>query len=269
MRRILAVVALAAIVLVGCGDDDPEGADGGGDAAPSEGTTGSTEPATEPFAFEVTSVDFGYELATAEVPAGPVEVTQVNEGDEAHQVTFLRLDDGQTPDQLLQTITEEGDGALDPSVWSGGPNSVLPGETNSALVSLDAGEYVAYCFIPQHAQQGMIEPFTVTGESSGPASADASETIALRDFEFDVPDGFTGQGTVEVVNEGAQGHELTIVRAEDQAPAGGLTTIAPGATGYVDLALPPDEYRLICFVQDPGSGRLHADLGMTEDLTIT
>lgn len=268
MRRILVVLTLGAIVLVGCGDDDPEAAAvGTGSSTEAGGTTEPTQP--EPFDFEVTSVDFGYELATTDVPAGPVAVTQVNEGDQAHQVTFLRLDDGQTPDELLQLITEEGDGALDPSVWAGGPNSVLPGETNSALVSLDAGAYVAYCFIPEHAQQGMIEPFSVTGDPSGPVTAEPSETVSLRDFEFDVPDGFTGQGTVEVVNEGEQGHELTIVRAEDQAPAGGLTTIAPGETGYVDLALPPDDYRLICFVQDPGSGRLHADLGMTEDLTIT
>jgi uncharacterized cupredoxin-like copper-binding protein len=269
MRRILAVVALLAIVLVGCGDDtnDTPGGEAASDTSASAPAT--TEAAPEPFAFDVTSVDFGYELPTAEVPAGPMLVTQTNEGDEAHQVTFIRLEDGQTPDQLLDLITTEGDDALDPVNWAGGPNSIPPGETNTALVSLEGGEYVAYCFIPDHAQQGMIEPFTVSGDSVAPAVAEATETVGLEEFSFDLPDDFTGQGTIAVTNNGVQGHEMTIVQGEDQLPAGGVTVIAPGQTAYVDLALPPDDYTLLCFVLDPASGQLHGQLGMTEPFTIT
>jgi uncharacterized cupredoxin-like copper-binding protein len=267
MRRILAVLALVAIVLVGCGDDSNDSPSG--DAGSETPATDTTEAAAEPFAFDVTSVDFGYELAAAEVPAGPVEVTQTNEGDVEHQVTIIRLADGQTPDQLLDTITNEGDDALDPSAFAGGTNSIVPGETNDALLTLEAGEYVTYCFIPDHAQQGMIEPFTVTGEEATPAVVDATETVGLDNFEFDLPDGFTGQGTVEVTNNGDQAHEMTIVHADDQSGAGGLATIGPGRTGYVDLALEPGDDTLLCFITDPGSGQLHFQLGMTTDFTIT
>ena len=102
-----------------------------------------------------------------------------------------------------------------------------------------------------------------------PPVAESTETVTLDDFSFDVPDDFTGQGTVEVVNEGAQGHEMTIVQADDQAPAGGLTVIAPDQTAYVDLALEPGDYTLLCFVTDPESGQLHFQVGMTKDFTIT
>ena len=218
--------------------------------------------------FDVTSVDFGYELAATEVPAGPVQVNQTNEGNEDHQVTLIRLDDGMTPDELVTIIAEEGDGALDPSIFAGGPNSVVPGESNTALVELAAGDYVAYCFLPNHAAQGMVEPFSVTGETpTGVVTPTPASTVGLSNFAFDVPGDFDGEGTVEVVNEGDQAHELTIVTA-DQTSAGGLTTIAPGATGYVDLALPPGDYRFVCFVTDPDSGQIHLQLGMDQAVTV-
>jgi uncharacterized cupredoxin-like copper-binding protein len=262
------VVVLLTVVLVGCGDDtdDPPPA-----AAESEDTS-STETtlagATEPFAFDVTSVDFGYELATSEVPAGPVQVTQVNAGEEEHQVTLMRLDGGMTPDELATIIAEEGDDALDPSIFAGGPNNIPPGESNTALVELTAGDHVAYCFLPDHARQGMIEPFTVTdgGEVSPPAVEPAA-TIALDDFEFVVPQGFAGQGTIEVVNEGAQAHEWTILGAQ-AVGRGGLTAIAPGTTGYADVDLAPGQYTFVCFVLDPETQSPHVELGMTTAVTI-
>jgi uncharacterized cupredoxin-like copper-binding protein len=273
MRRIVMVVALLAFLVAGCGDDggsgDDVGADGTATTAPP--VTDASGDAAEPFEFDVTSVDFGYELATDEVPAGPVDVVQTNEGDYEHQVTLIRLDDGQTPDQLLDTITNDGDDALDPSVFAGGPNGIPAGETNAAQVNLTPGEYVAYCFIPQHAQQGMVEPFTVTGEAAEPAPVQADATVSLSDFQFDVPQDFTGQGTVAVTNQGDQPHEWTIVGGtpDAQVGAGGLTTIAPGETGYVDLDLAPGDYQFVCFVTDPESGQIHLQLGMQAEVTVS
>jgi plastocyanin len=247
------------------GGDAPDGA-GGTDQYEALATTG--EP-VEPFDWQVTSVDFRYELATAEVPAGPVEVIQTNEGEEDHQVTLIRLEDGQTPDDLLNTIATEGDDVLDPAAFAGGPNGVPSGETNSAVVNVTPGEYVAYCFLPEHAAQGMIEPFTVTGDAVEPAPMPSDEGVGLEDFQFNVPADFTGQGTVEVVNNGRQAHELTIVDTEAGAGAGGLTTIAPGSTGYIPLDLAPGTYQFVCFVTDPESGQIHAQLGMQQDVVVT
>jgi uncharacterized cupredoxin-like copper-binding protein len=265
------VLCLLAVVLVGCGDDGGDDADDlGADGATttSAADTDTSEPSAESFQFDVTSVDFGYELAADEVPAGTVDVVQTNEGEEEHQVTLIRLDEGQTPDQLRQVIADEGDDALDPSVFAGGTNSIPAGESNSAVVNLTPGEYVAYCFIPDHAAQGMVEPFTVTGETVEPVAQDADTTVGLENFAFDVPDDFSGQGTVEVTNNGDQPHELTILKA-DQTGAGGLATIAPGETGYIPIDLAPGDYTFVCFVTDPESGQIHLQLGMQANVTVT
>jgi len=269
MKRILAVLTLLALVLVGCGDGSND-TPGGADAATDTTATDTTEAAAEPAVFDVTSVDFGYELSTDEVPAGLVRVNQTNGGDEEHQVTLIRLDGGMTPDELVTTITEQGDGVLDPDIFAGGTNNVAPGEANTALVNLEAADYVTYCFLPDHAQQGMIEPFTVTGEAPAePVTVEATSTVGLHDFSFDVPEDFDGQGTVEVVNNGDQAHELTILDTEDQTGQGGLAVTAPGTTGNVDLNLAPGNYTFVCFVQDPESGDLHLQLGMEQSVTIT
>ena len=139
---------------------------------------------------------------------------------------------------------------------------------------IGAGDYVTYCFLPDHAQQGMIEPFTVTGETPAePVTVEAMSTVGLHDFGFDVPEDFDGQGTVEVVNNGDQAHELTILDADDQTGQGGLTTTAPGTTGYsdldLDLDLAPGDYTFVCFVTDPESGQIHLQLGMEQPVSIT
>lgn len=273
MRRILAVLALGAIVMVGCGDDSddtPEGAAGGDTTTTAADTTEvAADAPVEPAVLDVTSAEFGYELSTAEVSAGPVQVNQTNAGELEHQVTIIGLD-GMTPDELVTTIAEEGDDALDPAVFAGGPNTVGPGEANTALVQLEAGEYVAYCFLPDHAAQGMVEPFTVTGEAPAEVAApEAASTIELVNFGFEVPAIFDGRGTIEVVNNGDQAHELTILDADDQTGQGGLTTTGPGTTGYVDIDLAPGDYTFVCFVTDPASGQIHLQLGMEQPVTIT
>ena len=135
---------------------------------------------------------------------------------------------------------------------------------------IGAGDYVAYCFLPDHAQQGMVEPFTVTGEAAAEAvTVEAASTVAMRDFEFEVPDGWDGQGTVEVVNEGDQAHELTILGAETRW-AGGPDRDRTGDDGLrVDLDLAPGDYTFVCFVTDPESGQIHLQLGMEQEVTIT
>ena len=74
MRRILVGSRMLTMVLVGCGDDRATMSAPTGRrprmTPPSRSYT--TEAVAEPAEFDVTSVDFGYELATDEVPAGPV-----------------------------------------------------------------------------------------------------------------------------------------------------------------------------------------------------
>lgn len=120
--RILLPLAVPAVLLAGCA-----GGDGGdGDDA------GSGEAAVT-----FVAVDIDFAEAPASAPAGDVTVELVNEGDQQHNVTFEGVGDG-------------------PAVEAQG------GETATGSVTLEPGEYVAFCSVPGHREAGMET--TVTAE---------------------------------------------------------------------------------------------------------
>ena len=49
---------------------------------------------------------------------------------------------------------------------------------------------------------------------------------------------------------------------------GGLSTISPGVTGYIELNLTPGTYVAVCFVPDHDSGAPHIMLGMISVFTV-
>jgi hypothetical protein len=130
-------------------------------------------------------------------------------------------------------------------------------------------DYVMICFVDLHFTQGMYAPLTVTEPAAAePEPVEAEATVGVEDFSFDVPEGFDGQGTFEVTNTGDQPHEWTIADSESNG-VGGFTITAPGTTGYVDLDLPPGDYTFLCFVNDPETGQLHFQQGMSQPVTIS
>ena len=267
---LLALLALTLPLLAACGDDD----DGGGGVGDGDSTTTAEAAApAEPTELDVTSLDYAYELGAESVPAGLVTVNQTNEGDENHQVTLIRLEGDQTADQLADAIAADGDHATDDGNYAGGPNAIAPGGTNSATSELEAGQYAMICFIPaedgeSHFVKGMVGDLEVT-EADGPEAEapDAAESVTLEDFSFGLPDGFTGEGLVEVTNNGEQAHEMTVLQGD--ATVGGLAAIAPGQTAWVELGLEPDDYQFTCFVSDIDTGEPHFALGMQTDLTVS
>ena len=273
-HRFLALALTSALLLLtaaACSSDDDSGDETSSATTAAEETT--TTAAAEPASVEVTSSDFAYALDTETVPAGLVSVTQRNEGEEAHQVTLIKLDDGQTADQLATALTEQGESAAAPEAYSGGPNSTAPGDDDTATLDLAEGDYALICFIPSadgesHFQKGMVGQLTVGPAEGPPAAPPVTEgTIHMADFTYTLPDDFTGQGTYEVVNDGPQVHEITISTATDNGD-GGLAAIAPGATAYVELDLAPAEYSFICFVGDEETGAPHFTLGMSLPVTV-
>lgn len=273
-HRLLALAMASAILLLtasACSSDDDPGSASSSETTAAQETT--TTAAAQPTALDVTSTDYAYSLATDTVPAGLVSVTQHNDGEESHQVTLVKLDDGQTADELATALAEQGDGAAAPEAYAGGPNSTAPGDDDTVTVDLAEGDYALICFIPAadgeaHFQKGMVGELTV-GPADGPAAEppETDGTIHMADFTYTVPDDFTGQGTYEVVNDGPQVHELTISTATDDGD-GGLTAIAPGARAYVDLDLDPAVYTLSCFVSDVDTGQPHFLLGMSQNVTL-
>lgn len=116
---------------------------------------------------DVTAKDYAFE-APDTVKAGSVAFSFENISDgEEHEMIILRKQDGVdlSWDELLDLPEEEARSKTEFVAAAFAP----PGESNSALASLAAGDYAMVCFIPvggeeegpPHFTQGMIHEFTV------------------------------------------------------------------------------------------------------------
>jgi hypothetical protein len=241
----------------------------------------------------------------AEIPAGYVNVTLKNTGKESHQIGFVKLG-SMTFAQFKTAASTTNIAAIKPgTVFLGGPNGADPGKQTSAIVKLDPGNYAVVCFIPAnsdgkpHAAHGMVSAVkVVTTDASSENAPKAVSTITLGDFSFTLPAGFTGKGLVDISNQGAEVHEMVMVKlnpgktlADAKAfflvppgtppPAGpppfvsitglgGITGLSPQQHAWLDMNLTPGNYVLICFFPDPKKGGIpHALEGMTKEFAIS
>jgi hypothetical protein len=124
------------------------------------GEGGSRELESDAAEVDVVASEYTFDIPT--VSAGRTSFVLTNEGEEAHFLMIMKLADGVTLDQALQS--EDGSGAE--GVWS--TLLAAPGGEEDEVISFDveAGDYGAVCFIPgadgqPHVASGMAVPFTV------------------------------------------------------------------------------------------------------------
>jgi len=304
-RRALALAFVPALLLAACGDDDEGGAatttaaaaDATTTSAPAETTT--TEQAAAATTLELTAADYSFDAGgVATAPAGQLHISLTNNGAEEHQATLVQIKDGKTLADLAAAGNADPTGrdALALVDGYGGPNVVAPGDTQAADAVLAPGDYVFLCLIPSpsdgipHASKGMVLPFTITEGETSTAAPAADDTIVVKDFEFEVPEGFSGQGTFSVDNQGPQLHEIAAYRINDGSTfedvqaffgeegaaagpppftsSGGMAPLGPGFAATVDLDLAPGSYAFVCFLPDVDTGQPHFTLGMLQEVTV-
>ena len=123
--------------------------------------------------IDVTASDYAFDGIPEETDAGIVGVNFENTGQELHElVVFAKGPDAgdATFDELLELGEEEAEGKL----LEKGGSFAEPGQTSPGLFELEAGDYVAVCFIPEgttgdaegqgppHFTKGMKTEFTVS-----------------------------------------------------------------------------------------------------------
>jgi hypothetical protein len=283
-------VALVAVIMGGllaaCGSDKKTSA-----------TNTTTAAAEQPAELSIVGKDFSYQAASS-VKGGFVKVTLDNQGKEDHQAQLLRINDGVTPQQLLDAQKDTtGEKLLGLTTVKGGVNAIAPAIKQSAVTKLDPGQYLMLCFLQgadgvAHVAKGMVAPFTVSAPASTAAAPKPAATVSAQDFSFTVPTLKAGTQTLEFKNTGPSPHEMTLFRVADgktvadaqkvfnaapgTAPAGpppftgagGGSAIAPGTSTFPTLDLKPGSYVLTCFVPDQKTGKPHIALGMFSSFDV-
>lgn len=266
------------------------------------GLVGCTTPATEPnhVAFQATEYSFS---GPETVPAGVTTLELESTGQEPHHIQLFKLEDGHTFEEFLSVLAEGGEGTMpDWAVPYGGPNAAFPAEvagSSQATLDLEPGTYAMVCVIPDaegtpHVAHGMAKRLVVEEEEEPGSLAQAASpdvTVDLDDFSFEVEGEITpGERTIEVVNNGDQPHELTLMELQGNAtieevlaafgpnatgppPAvflGGITGIAPGASQTFTATFQQGTYGLICFLPDVASEQHtpHFALGMQQTFEV-
>lgn len=113
---------------------------------------------------DIIMTDFAFTMPT--VSAGTHTFRVVNNGPQTHEVSVVRLNDGVTVDQYMAAMAP-GATAPPPGVSVGGNGALSNGRTNWFSMTLEPGNYVMLCFVPDsadgqpHVMKGMVQPFTV------------------------------------------------------------------------------------------------------------
>jgi len=243
--------------------------------------------------LRVTAADFAFQ-APDQIQAGVTTIRLVNNGPSVHHIQLVRLDQGKTMAEYLDAMKKPGP----PPMWAtfvGGPNATMPGDSSTAIVSLDPASYAMICLIPgaggvPHFAMGMAHALTVTGPAVAGGEPAATDTLRLIEYGFQLPSSLpAGHHTIRVENAGQQPHEAVLVRLSAGTTAadwlkwageliapppntqvgpppspvvGGSTVIMPGAHDFFVADLTPGDYALFCFVPDMKDGKAHAEHGM-------
>ena len=228
----------------------------------------------------VTAGEYAYEFSGAPKP-GWVEVEFDNAGMEPHMMAVVGLKKGVTTKQLEAAAMSDDDSSFekvaDPKNGEvfGLPELVSAGQTSTVITKMKPGRYGVLCFLPDaegtpHIVHGMVEVFDVKGsKSSFTPPSDGVRDVTLTDTGIALPsDGVPRTSTLAVTNDGSAQHSFVLVKlASGQTvtnahsyfdawfdkgtkPAGdepgeivgGVSTLKPGGSSYLELALEPGHY---------------------------
>jgi uncharacterized cupredoxin-like copper-binding protein len=256
------------------------------------GCEGKKAPAADANLLRVVAADFKFD-APETIPGGVTTVRLVDQGATFHHLQLVRLDQGKTVADLVEAMKSPGP-LPGWATMVGGPNAAMPGDSTTAVLSLDPGTYGMLCLIPgptgaPHFAMGMTHQLTVTGPVAAAVEPAADDTIKLVDYDFQYTRALSaGHHVIRVENGGEQAHELVVVKLNEGKTAadfaawadkqdgpppaegkGGVTGILPGAHNLIVVDLPPGNYALVCFFPDMKDGKPHLLHGMMKAMTVS
>lgn len=247
------------------------------------------------------------------VSAGWTMVRLVNHDAHMHTAQLVRLEGDHTLEEFRDVYHEAWRTDGPRPAWgirSGGVGGNGGGEL-AAMIHLAPGSYGIYCYmdagtgVPHVFGEEMFRKLTVVPrrpDEAAPAAPEPTVTLTMMDYAFRVDRPFAaGRHVVRVVNDGAEPHEVGLLRLPDGTTAeevqaaladymkmtaavkegataepaelppietvGGVAALAHGMEAYFEVDLEPGAYVLLCFVTAP-DGRPHVAHGMIQYLRI-
>ena len=119
-----------------------------------------------------------------EVPAGPTILTAEATGEEVHEIIFFRINDDVTLtlDEIL-ALPEEEQQAM--STFAGGMFGIFPGTSQSTVIDLTPGRYVALCFFPEGATPEVFEQMMAVEQAAEGSIPDGSAPTGTEHAAMD------------------------------------------------------------------------------------
>jgi hypothetical protein len=210
-RRLGIIVVGLAIVAASCGRADRV-------------VSAPVDDVSEPLAVKVVAVDYAFDEAPDEIPAGAIDLTFENRGAVSHEIAIAGIGDA----PLDRFVTDmrglagiEGEPFPEYLDQVAFPyfSGIDAGTTAEGSFTLTEGRYVMFCSATgvaegqqekRHYQLGMVRELTVTEGDPTPKLPPADGSIVATDYAFDV-DIEAGDRTVQFVNDGpAQVHFSTV-----------------------------------------------------------
>lgn len=289
------VIALAALIVAGCGDDDKDK------------SSKSTDEPSKATAMSITTTDIGKKKFKTEAPrsieGGLVKVDFHNAGKVPHEASLARLDGGHTVAEVLKKFGGEKVVIPDWYHAEGGVRTTPPGATASATVRLSPGTYAVLDTEsgdmegPPPAAFGATATFKVAGDNGGKIKDTAAKITAKDkgDDEFEwVTSGLrAGANEVTFDNPGKENHfaeafpivgkatlaDIKKALSQQGKPVGpppidfekgnGTSALDGKRKEVVRLKLAKGRNVLVCFLTDrDGKGKPHFKEGMLKEVDV-
>lgn len=115
---------------------------------------------------KVVATDYAFEAPTS-WRSGTKSIELENKGQELHEANLIRLGDGVSVDQVVQSLASGRSSAGGPTFTPvGGPQAVPPALKTVTVATLEKGQYALICFVPTadqtpHFARGMVRQFKV------------------------------------------------------------------------------------------------------------
>lgn len=210
VRGWLAGLVVLAAVTAACGDDDDSDESGDGVGG------GNT--------LSITEREYGYEFS-GEPEAGTVTFAVENAGDELHMMALCKAKGDATVAEVTEAARSEDESAFgevceEQSAIDAAGSGQAPGTAfDLTLTDVDAGRYVAMCFLPDpegtpHLALGMVGEFEI-GEGEAGSEPEADVTFTADADGTEGPEALDAGTTTIAVDASDTSREVVLVKVKD------------------------------------------------------